>query len=88
MDVCIDLNCLLHVPSAVKLGKALEPYNLLFYEDPIHQREGAENLRVRDGYLELPQKPGFGIDIVEKEAAKHPYSLHERCNWVSDFRVV
>ena len=195
MDLCIDLNGLLNVPSAIKLGRALEPYDLLFFEDPIPQREGSENLRrvkrdiktpmcvgeilynvyefkqileadavdlihpdvvhcgglsqakkiaalaeaynvpmalhnlnsplstlisahfaagipnflimefthpdvpwrdkviseplkVEHGYLELPQRPGFGVEIVEEEVAKHPYRIHERCTWISEFQVV
>jgi galactonate dehydratase len=28
---------------------------------------------VKDGYLEVPEEPGLGIQITEAEAAKHPY---------------
>ena len=31
-------------------------------------------VRVRDGYLEIPQAPGWGVELDEEEAKKHPYS--------------
>lgn len=33
-------------------------------------------VRVRDGYLEIPQAPGLGVELDETEATKHPYSPH------------
>ncbi len=30
--------------------------------------------RVLDGYLPVPNEPGWGVDLNEEEAAKHPYS--------------
>jgi len=32
-----------------------------------------EPIVLKDGYLELPTAPGLGIDVDEKEAAKHPF---------------
>lgn len=32
----------------------------------------SEPLKIRDGYLELPDAPGFGVEIDEDEIAKHP----------------
>ncbi len=29
---------------------------------------------VRDGYIEVPDAPGFGVELVEAEAAKYPYA--------------
>ena len=29
---------------------------------------------VRDGYIELPTKPGFGVEFVHEAMAEHPYS--------------
>jgi galactonate dehydratase len=28
---------------------------------------------MKDGYWDIPQGPGFGVEINEKEAAKHPF---------------
>jgi galactonate dehydratase len=41
MDIGIDLNNRLDLPSAMRLAKALEPYNMFFMEDPICQHEDA-----------------------------------------------
>ena len=30
-------------------------------------------LRVKDGHLEMPDAPGIGVELNEKEAKKHPY---------------
>ena len=30
--------------------------------------------QVKDGYLPAPNEPGWGVDLNEEEAAKHPYS--------------
>lgn len=32
-------------------------------------------LEVRDGYIYPPTRPGLGVEINEKEAAKHPYKI-------------
>lgn len=29
---------------------------------------------VRDGYIELPTKPGFGVEFLHEAMAEHPYS--------------
>ena len=31
-------------------------------------------LRVVDGYLPVPNEPGWGVDLNEEEAVKHPYN--------------
>ena len=30
-------------------------------------------VRVEDGYLKIPDEPGYGVELDEAEAAKHPY---------------
>lgn len=37
---------------------------------------------VKDGYVELPSKPGLGLELNEAEAAKHPYRPDLRTMWV------
>jgi len=39
VDIAMDLNNRLDVPSSMALAKALEPYQLMFLEDPIRQDE-------------------------------------------------
>jgi galactonate dehydratase len=33
--------------------------------------------RVEKGYLSVPDSPGWGVELVESEAAKYPYSPHK-----------
>ena len=35
-----------------------------------------ESLEYSDGYIKIPDKPGLGIEINEKECLKHPYKPH------------
>ncbi|MBQ8804029.1 MAG: galactonate dehydratase [Tyzzerella sp.] len=35
-----------------------------------------ESLEYKDGYMTIPDKPGLGIEINEKECLKHPYQVH------------
>jgi L-alanine-DL-glutamate epimerase-like enolase superfamily enzyme len=46
-----------------------------FDEDDVPWRDRvlSEPLKIRNGYLELPTKPGYGVDLNEDEIAKHPY---------------
>ena len=41
LDICMDVNNRLDLTSSIALGQALEPYRLLFMEDPIRQEESA-----------------------------------------------
>jgi galactonate dehydratase len=40
-------------------------------------------VRVRDGQLEIPDAPGFGVTLNEVEARKHPYG---KSNFLRMFR--
>ena len=33
--------------------------------------------RVEKGYLSVPDSPGWGVELVESEAVKYPYSPHK-----------
>ena len=35
-----------------------------------------ESLKYKDGFITIPDKPGLGIEINEKECLKHPYQIH------------
>ena len=35
-----------------------------------------EELNYKDGYIEIPNKPGLGIELNEEECQKHPYMPH------------
>jgi len=38
-------------------------------------------LKIKNGYAELPDRPGLGVDLDEKVAAQHPYKPVNRQNW-------
>ena len=44
IDICMDINGRLDTLSAIKLCRALEPFNMLFVEDPVRQ-DNAEAMR-------------------------------------------
>ena len=33
---------------------------------------------IKDGYLKIPRKPGLGVELNEKEIAKHPWSGNKK----------
>jgi len=33
--------------------------------------------RVKNGYLDVPESPGWGVELNENEATKYPYSPHK-----------
>jgi len=39
-------------------------------------------VKIKDGYAELPDRPGLGVDLNEKVAAQHPYQPVNRPNYV------
>ncbi len=39
-------------------------------------------VKVKNGYAELPDRPGLGVDLNEKVAAQHPYQPVNRPNYV------
>jgi galactonate dehydratase len=41
LDICMDMHGMLDMPSAMAMTKALEPYHLMFFEDPLRQDEPA-----------------------------------------------
>jgi galactonate dehydratase len=38
-------------------------------------------VKIKNGYAELPDRPGLGVDLDEKVAAQHPYKPVNRQNW-------
>ena len=35
-----------------------------------------ESLVYKDGYLEIPDRPGLGIELNEEACLAHPYQVH------------
>ena len=48
----------------LELNQTLNPFKEEIFKDP---------LVVKKGQMELPQKPGFGLELKENVAAKFPY---------------
>lgn len=59
--IMLDVNNLLNVPSAIKLGRALEPFNLLFYEDVVRQDEGMLDVRKVKAAVKIPISSGENL---------------------------
>ena len=50
----------------------------IVYKDVGYRKEITnESLEYKDGKIRIPDKPGLGIELNEKECLKHPYKKHE-----------
>lgn len=49
---------------------------IMYSDVPWRKDVTNENLHYEGGYIDIPDKPGLGIEINEKECAKHPYKPH------------
>ncbi len=73
------------VATAINVHFAAATYNFLILEF-VPQEAGRRSEFVRDpwvpkdGYLEIPDKPGWGIEVNEQALAKYPYYPHRRGN--------
>ena len=49
----------------------------IMYSDVDYRKDvTTEDLHYENGYIDIPDKPGLGIEINEEECAKHPYQVH------------
>ena len=49
----------------------------IMYSDVVYRKDvTTENLTYKDGYIDIPDKPGLGIELNEEECLKHPYQVH------------
>ncbi|MEK7405918.1 MAG: enolase C-terminal domain-like protein [Acidobacteriota bacterium] len=70
----------LHVNATTPAATILE-YNPR--RDPwIQELFNGGAVKVKDGFAELPDRPGLGVDLNEKVAAQHPYKPINRPNYV------
>jgi galactonate dehydratase len=66
------------VAGAVGLHFAVATPNFVILEEmagmtPWYNDVIEGGIERRDGYWEIPTRPGLGIEINEREAAKHPF---------------
>ena len=43
------------------------------FNEPWEKKVLTPPVEVKDGYLEIPERPGLGVDLVFEELTKHPY---------------
>ncbi len=49
----------------------------IMYSDVVYRKDVTnESLTYKDGYIDIPDKPGLGIELNEEECLKYPYQVH------------
>jgi galactonate dehydratase len=64
IDILIDINNRLDIPSTIRLTKYLEPYDVLFIEDPIRQEESPESYSRLRKKVKVPIGTGENLYTV------------------------
>ena len=57
VDIIVEIHSFLGVNSAIQLGRALEPYNIFYYEEPVHPMN-ADNMALVAQRTNLPVSTG------------------------------
>lgn len=70
-NLAIDVVATLHVAAAVPNYTMLEYWKNPGTEELRENLLKSPQLRLKDGYLELPQKPGLGIELDEEKAQEY-----------------
>lgn len=75
VDLALDCHWAFDVPSALRLGRALEPFDLMWFEDPVPSRNAPALARIA-GQLAMPLCMGEALatryefrEIFERQAA-------------------
>jgi L-alanine-DL-glutamate epimerase-like enolase superfamily enzyme len=68
VSLCIDHfgEGFMTADEAIRLGRALEPFNLTWLEDPLPWPDlvtGLDPNYMSEGYVTVPDAPGLGIDL-------------------------
>jgi L-alanine-DL-glutamate epimerase-like enolase superfamily enzyme len=42
-----------------------------------HEEMVQETLKIKDGYLELPTRPGLGVELNDEAFARHPFVVSD-----------
>ena len=59
----------------------IQEFPLRKYEPWMEELFGGVHIKYENGFAQLPEGPGLGIDINEDEAKKHPYQPVNRAMW-------
>ena len=49
---------------------------IMYSDVPWRKDVTNESLSYKDGYIDIPERPGIGVEINEEECLKHPYKPH------------
>jgi galactonate dehydratase len=74
----------LHVAAATPNCVAAETHTLPRSPEWVKDLFYGDDIVYKDGYAQLPTKPGLGCDLDENVAAKHPYEEEENPHYVYD----
>lgn len=66
----------LHFAAAIPNFLILETIGAHF-DDELAEELLGDRLRLEDGYLDVPEGPGFGVEMIPTACAKYPYHPHE-----------
>jgi len=61
VDILLDVHNYLDIPHAVKMARALEPYDILFFEDPIRQEESPMSYKMLRNSTRTPIATGENL---------------------------
>jgi len=94
VDIMVDCHCKLSPANGIRLGKALEPFRLLFFEDPIPP-EDVEGFVLVSRALATPVCTGerlitiYGFrDLIQKQAAAVINPDIANCGGISELRKI
>lgn len=65
--------------ATLQLAACTRNFSILeiMYSDVIYRKDVTnESLNYHDGYIDIPDKPGLGIELNEEECLAHPYQQH------------
>jgi L-alanine-DL-glutamate epimerase-like enolase superfamily enzyme len=66
MDICVDCWGRFDLPGAIRIAKALEPYNIMYLEDAMLMNNA-------QAYAQLSRQTGFPICMSETLASRYEY---------------
>lgn len=94
IDLGMDLHWKFTVESALRLGKALEPYELAFLEDPVHPEKLDAQHRIKQ-QLDIPILNGENVvtanrfyDLLDRDTLDIAAPDMARCGGLSEFQKI
>lgn len=66
-----------HVAASIPNFLIMETVGGMGVEKQRHEEIVLETLKVKDGYLELPVRPGLGVELNDESMARHPFVISD-----------